>query len=428
MATSTVVGALACQIDSYLQTFDTKVISCRPVVQVDKGKSGKKAKQEIPAQVESGPFYELELEDTILFPEGGGQPTDHGFLYAFDNEIAIRNVRRESLTALHLSNLPLEPNTDVKLKVDWNRRFDHMQQHSGQHLLSAVLDKKGVPTLAWTLGEKVSYVELSRKLTDEEVSEAEDECNEIIRKAINIWIEVPDKDLVNQNKLPDDYDVERGILRVVHIGNLDANPCCGTHLKNTCEIGSVALFHQTPIRGSNSRLYFLIGDRVRKYAVDANTKFRSINSKLSCQTEEIEDKITKLESQLKDALRREKIWMAETVKSDSAQIRKDLELRKRSFIYRPDSSLDYFNSVIAEVGKLENNSGVIVLASGAIKASGALLIIGEGADKVARGIQEQELIDSLKGGGKGLRWQGKITQWKKDEVEHLREYIENLQF
>ncbi|KAK9324584.1 Threonyl/alanyl tRNA synthetase [Lipomyces orientalis] len=426
MAASAVVGALACQVDSYLRSFETTVVSCRPIENVRPSKPVKKSK--LPAQSSDDIHYEVELKDTILFPEGGGQPSDHGVIVTSESELPVLAIRRALLTALHKVPKAIEPNTPVKLEIDWRRRFDHMQQHSGQHLISAILDQLAVPTLAWSLGEKVSYVELPRKLTEEEVIEVENRCNDVIREGIDIWVEVPDKGLVNKDKLPDDYDVERGILRVVHIGSLDANPCCGTHLKNTKEMGSIALLHQLPIRGSNSRLHFLIGDRVRAYARELNNLTRVLNSRLSCQTEEIEAKISRLDSQLRDSLKREKLWRADVVKSDAARVMDELKQEKKSYVYRADGAgLDYFNSLVAEIGNLEASSGVLVLASGAGKNGGALLLIGEGADKVASRLVGDGIIKSLRGGGKGAKWQGKISQWEKGEVEKLEDFFNRLE-
>ncbi|KAJ8101096.1 Threonyl/alanyl tRNA synthetase [Lipomyces tetrasporus] len=428
MAGSAVVGALACQVDSYLRSFETTVVSCRPIEIVHPSKPAKKSKLPAQSSDDIQESYEVELKDTILFPEGGGQPSDHGVIVTPESELPVLAIRRALLTALHKVPKPIEPNTAVKLEIDWRRRFDHMQQHSGQHLISAILDQLAVPTLAWSLGEKVSYVELPRKLTDEEVIEVENRCNDVIREGIDIWVEVPDKSLVNKDKLPDDYDAERGILRVVHIGNLDANPCCGTHLKNTREMGSIALLHQLPIRGSNSRLHFLIGDRVRAYARELNNLTRVLNSRLSCQTEEIEAKISRLDSQLRDSLKREKLWRADVVKSDAARIKEELKQDKKSYVYRADGAgLDYFNSLVAEIGHLEASSGVLVLASGAGKNGGALLVIGEGADRVASSLVGDGIIKSLKGGGKGAKWQGKISQWEKGEVEMLRDFFDRLE-
>lgn len=158
-----------------------------------------------------------------LHIKGGGQPADIGMIQTENGLITVSHVRRDALTALHRVSEPIEPNVPVTLSIDWKRRFDHMQQHSGQHLISAILDQQNVPTLGWSLGEKISYIEIGKKLSEVELQEVEDKCNEVIRKGVDIWMEIPDKDLVNKKKLPDDYDAARGVLRVIHIGEMDAN-------------------------------------------------------------------------------------------------------------------------------------------------------------------------------------------------------------
>lgn len=316
--------------------------------------------------------------------------------------------------------IPVAPATPVVLEVDWARRFDHMQQHSGQHLISAVLDTMQIPTLAWNLGEKFSYVELPRKLTDEEVAAVEDRCNEVIRQALTIWVEIPDKDLVNKQKLPDDYDADSGVLRVVHIGDLDANPCCGTHLSNTREMNSIVLLHQVPNKSTNSRLFFLIGDRVRKYAAENHALMRRLNARLSCQTDEIEAKVARLETLLRDSLKREKMWASEVVINEAVTVKQALQEHKRAFIYRPDAALDYLTSLVGEIGAFE---GLLVLACGAVKSPGALMVLGEGADVFAASVRESGIVKSLKGGGKGGKWQGKVAEWEKGEPEALRKFV-----
>jgi misacylated tRNA(Ala) deacylase len=102
-------------------------LSCRAV----EGKEGK---------------YEVVLEDTVLFPEGGGQPDDRGKINGVD---VVRVLRRGS-TAVHLTQEPLQEGAEVDIEVDWGRRFDHMQQHSAQHLITAIAEQKfGHKTTSW---------------------------------------------------------------------------------------------------------------------------------------------------------------------------------------------------------------------------------------------------------------------------------------
>lgn len=112
----------------------------------------------------------------------------------------------------------------VRQEIDFERRWDHMQQHTGQHLLSAIMDTyDNLPTLGWGLGAKndVSYVDVPKKLSQEEMQGIQDKCNEVIRNNLKIIVETPDN--ANVAKLPGDYDKEKGIVRVVKIGDIDAN-------------------------------------------------------------------------------------------------------------------------------------------------------------------------------------------------------------
>lgn len=100
-----------------------------------------------------------------------------------------------------------------------------MQQHTGQHLLSAVMDKlESLPTIGWGMGsgDKPNYVDLPRKPTDTELREIEDACNKHIRDNITITVTTPDD--AKLDKMPEDYATDEGVVRVINIGELDANP------------------------------------------------------------------------------------------------------------------------------------------------------------------------------------------------------------
>ncbi|GBP08735.1 Alanyl-tRNA editing protein Aarsd1 [Eumeta japonica] len=211
-----------CQEDSFLTTFTSKVLRCsvtnEPIVEYGK------------AADFNG--YEVVLENTILFPAGGGQPHDIGWL----NDVEVLQVLRRGPEAVHFTNKPLEVGTEVTQKLNWDRRFDHMQQHSGQHLLSAILEKEhNLSTTSWWLGADESYVELDTiKISDGIIKTVEQRCNELIRKAIAVNVKIckkedPVLDEAHTRGLPKDC-VET--IRVICIGDIDENMCCGTHVSN----------------------------------------------------------------------------------------------------------------------------------------------------------------------------------------------------
>lgn len=219
--------AFRCQRDSYAREFTTTVVSCRPAELQTEGSNGKK-------DVLSG--FQVVLEDTLLFPEGGGQPDDRGTI----NDISVLRVTRRGTQADHFTQTALTPGTEVRVQVDWERRFDHMQQHSGQHLITAVADHLfGLKTTSWELGRLRSVIELdSPSVTAEQVAAMEQSVNEKIRDRLPVSVRElslsdPEVEQVRGRGLPDDH---AGPIRVVTIKSVDSNMCCGTHVSNLSDL------------------------------------------------------------------------------------------------------------------------------------------------------------------------------------------------
>jgi Ser-tRNA(Ala) deacylase AlaX len=209
---------------------------------------------------DAGRAYAL-LDDTILFPEGGGQPSDRGFL----DEVEVLDVQKSGREIRHYVAGSLSPGP-VRVRLDWDRRFDHMQQHTGQHLLSAIAqDRFSWPTTAFHLGPELCDVELGvRALSPADLAALEEAVAEQIRAARGVRTRrVPRAELraltVRTRGLPEDH---AGDVRLVEIEGVDLNTCGGTHLSNTAGIEIVALLSVEPLRGG-TRLFFAAGRRAR---------------------------------------------------------------------------------------------------------------------------------------------------------------------
>ncbi|MFH1176398.1 MAG: alanyl-tRNA editing protein [Acidobacteriota bacterium] len=210
---------------------------------------------------EAGAFWAV-LADTILYPEGGGQPADRGSIAG----VAVVDVRRAGAEIRHLLAAPVEKGP-AQVRLDWGRRFDHMQQHTGQHLLSALAeDRFGWPTTAFHLGPELSDVELdTARIAPTALTELEETTNAEIRAARPVTISrVPAAVLptraVRTRGLPPGH---AGDVRLVEITGIDVNTCGGTHLRSTAEIEALKLLHTEPMRGG-TRVYFVAGARVRR--------------------------------------------------------------------------------------------------------------------------------------------------------------------
>lgn len=202
------------------------------------------------------------LDDTILYPGGGGQPPDRGWL----GEVEVTAVERRPEGLRHRLAAPL-PSGIVRLRVDWSRRFDHMQQHTGQHLLTAIAaDRFDWRTTSFHLGAAVCDIELAvPQLAPDELVRLEEAVAAEVRAARPVTARrVPLADLerlgARSRGLPEGFS---GDARLVEIEGIDLAACGGTHLASTAEIESLALLGTEPMRGG-TRLFWVAGGRVRR--------------------------------------------------------------------------------------------------------------------------------------------------------------------
>jgi len=202
----------------------------------------------------------VRLRETIFYPEGGGQPTDLGRI----GEAEVLDVQRDGDRILHLLDRPVAPGP-VRIELNWSRRFDHMQQHTGQHLLTAICqDRYGWATHAFHLGESYSAIDLDTSaLSAGRMLEVEDAVNMAIRESRPIRTLLVGREAmagmnVRTRGLSDDVGEA---IRLVEIEGIDLNTCGGTHVKSTSELQVCRLTGQEKAHRF-LRLRFLFGNRV----------------------------------------------------------------------------------------------------------------------------------------------------------------------
>jgi alanyl-tRNA synthetase len=204
----------------------------------------------------------LYLDRTAFYPASGGQPHDVGWIAG----VPVLEVVEEDERIAHLTAGPVE-DAEVACRIDWTRRFDHMQQHSGQHVLSAVLvELYGFQTVGFHLGAEVSSIDLATPTLDaRQIAATETRANEVVFENRPVAVSFEGAAAELDLRRPSE---RQGMLRVVSIEGLDRSACGGTHVRATGEIGPI-LFRRVDRAHGAVRLEFLCGGRaVRRARAD----------------------------------------------------------------------------------------------------------------------------------------------------------------
>uniref|UniRef100_A0A1A8DBH0 Alanyl-tRNA synthetase domain containing 1 n=2 Tax=Nothobranchius kadleci TaxID=1051664 RepID=A0A1A8DBH0_NOTKA len=398
--------AFQCQRDSYMKELVTSVVSCCPAG----------LKQEVNGKKETLKGFNVKLRDTILFPEGGGQPDDHGLI----GEVPVLRVTRQGADALHFVASPVEVGQEVLVKVDWERRFDHMQQHSGQHLITALADVMfGYKTTSWDLGRQRSTIELdTNSIKPAQLQELEDAVNEKIRAHISVNVQLlsiddPAVEKVRSRGLPDDH---AGPIRIIDIEGVDANMCCGTHVSNLSHLQVIKLLGIEKGKKNKTNLIFLAGNRVLKYAEKSYSTERSLVSLLKTGPDEHVEAVDKLQKSVK-LLQKTNLSLLRDVAILTAQNFKNDPHRGNFFSFHKKEGDNEFMNIIAN--EINTEETLVFLTVGEEKGAGLFLLAGPGGPVSDLGPRILELLQG-KGAGKNGRFQGKANNLaRRGEVEDL---------
>jgi alanyl-tRNA synthetase len=343
------------------------------------------------------------LADTILYPEGGGQPSDRGWIAG----LPVEDVRTVTGQIRHYLGGP-SPAGRVRVELDWDRRFDHMQQHTGQHLLTAVAQERfGWHTTAFHLGAHVSDIELEvAAITPDQLGALEHAVAAEIRAARPVtWRRVSPEEFValpvRTRGLPEGHT---GDIRLVEIAGIDLNTCGGTHVRSTAEIEALKLLCVEGIRGG-MRLRFIAGARLRRLMAAHEERNAELRRRLGAPDDElVAAAATKLE-QLKDAQRRIRALEEELAVEAARSLAAGAE--GVASAYFPQRDPAFLQRVAREFVQLAPH-GVALLTAGDAEAGHFVLCAGPEArlDLTAAGREVAAILNG-RGGGAGRVFQGK---------------------
>ena len=238
----------------------------------------------------------VHLDRTAFYPTSGGQPFDTGRL----GEVDVVETIDEDDDIVHVLSAPLADRAAVRGDIDWARRFDHMQQHTGQHVLSAAFDRLfDNRTMSFHMGADTSTIDLAREMNGDEVERAVDEANRVVWGDRPITIRTVSPEEAAQLPLRKE-PVRSGPLRLIEVADFDLSACGGTHVARTGEIGVIVVSALERFRGG-SRVTFACGGRaLRAFRLQRDAIAGSIRH-LSVAPSDLPATIERLQQDLKQS-------------------------------------------------------------------------------------------------------------------------------
>jgi len=340
----------------------------------------------------------VHLADTVLYPEGGGQPADHGTIA----EVEVADVQRVDGVVWHHTSGPV-PLGPARVAVDWHRRWDHMQQHSGQHLLTAVChDQLGRETRAFHLGRELCTIDLSGPPLDREgLANLEEAVNvEIVASRPVRPREVDHAQLeglgVRTRGLPDHID---GPVRLVEIEGLDLNTCGGTHVSSTAALQVLHLVRCDAYKGG-CRLSFMVGGRALRALRELRQREQALTSLLRQGPEAHIQEIERFLAERKQSSKARKALLGRLAGLEGASLAS--LPGDPVWHHTDDGDLGYLGQLARA---WDPSARALVLTAGPMGGKGVFLVVGPDERVAALGPQVAAALDGRGGGRKG-RFQG----------------------
>ncbi|GGB54333.1 alanyl-tRNA editing protein [Fictibacillus barbaricus] len=334
--------------------------------------------------------YFVILEETAFYPTGGGQPFDAGTI----DGIKVLDVFTDNDEVVHqLERLP--ETSSVNCELDWNRRFDHMQQHTGQHLLSAVCySLYEARTISFHLGQDYSTIDIEMGALDqnqmdtiEQAVNAEIYMNRKVHTSFVIHEELQQLALLKMPKVTEN-------IRIVEIEGIEHNACGGTHVRSTAEIGIIKLLKAEKQKGA-VRLYFKCGQRALLDYNDSLKILGLISSKFNTSRSEILNRIEKWETEQRELEAEVKLLKEE----NNTYLAKDLLLHEKdgylSYMFEGKSFDDTKELAI----KVANENNLLILF--AAITENRIILIHNGTNNISCGKFFKEHLCSFNGKGGG---------------------------
>ena len=377
--------------DSYLKEFQATVLSC---------------------EQKNENTWRVVLDKTAFFPEGGGQTGDSGWL----NDVKVTDTREKNGVIYHETKAPLEVGTKVAGKIDFAIRFDKMQQHTGEHILSGIVcSTYNYNNVGFHLSSEITTLDFDGELSEEQVRELEIRVNQAIHENIPVQVKFPTKAELAEMDYRSKIEIE-GQVRIVEIPGIDRCACCAPHVKTTAEVGLLKIQSCDRHRGG-CRLTIVCGMRALKDYQQKQESVGKVSAALSAKPEKIAEAVEHLQEQ--QAKLREQLNHIQAMYLQE----------KLDKIHTEDQCVCIFEEALDSIamrnfvnGAMDRCDGVCGAFIGSDK-SGYHYILGSKELDVREISKQLNVKFSGKGGGKPQMVQGSLNGTKKEILETIESLI-----
>ena len=361
--------------DPFLREFTATVLSC------EETKGG----------------YLVTLDRTAFYPEGGGQPADHGTL----NGIAVTDVHETNGVISHTCKQSTEVGATVTGVIDWERRFDHMQQHSGEHIISGILcaDYR-CDNVGFHMGADTVTIDYNTEITWEQALAAEAKANAVIWADREVEITYPDKDALAAVDYRSKKELE-GQVRIVTFPEADCCACCGTHVLRAGQVGLVKVLSCQKFR-DGVRMEILCGQRALNYLGKTYEQAKAIGQALSVKPQDTLAAVERMSAELTAA----KMRMAALESAVFESIARQCEGKGNTVLFqdpmKPDSVRKLADTVAHACG------GLASVFAGPEEGKWNYALVQANGEDISALVKEMNKTLNGRGGGRNGFAQGSV--------------------
>lgn len=373
--------------DAYAKEFTAKVLSCEEI------------------DTKGGKEYKVILDQTLFFPEEGGQSPDLGTI----DEIEVIDVQIKNNVITHTLTAPIAEGAAVKGVIDWPHRFYNMQQHSGEHIFSGIVHNRfGYNNVGFHLSDQIVTMDFDGVLSEKDVEAIEFAVNEAITKNIEIQVTFPSKEELSSLDYRSKIEIE-GQVRIVTVPGYDVCACCAPHVHRTGEIGLLKVMSLQNYKGG-VRISILCGFRALTAFREKAALINELTNLYTCGQELLLDNISKqksanqsLKSQLANAKQALMGYKLSEIPANQQNV----------FIFEKDLDAAVMRNAINRL--VEEHSGICACFSGDDENGYNYILGSKQIDcKNVANVMREKL--QARGGGSNVMIQGSVAA-KKEEIE-----------